>query len=76
MEDYYQVLEVTQDVTQDLIHKAYKRLALLHHPDKNPRNAEDATETFQLVILPHLLQLVLILIANKHSQSWEGHMPR
>ncbi len=35
MKDYYRILELTPDATEEQIRKAYRRLALLHHPDKN-----------------------------------------
>ena len=42
--DYYEVLQVERNATQQDIKKAYRRLAVEHHPDKNPDNpsAEDA----------------------------------
>lgn len=35
MKDYYSVLEVAEDATQDDIKKSYRKLAQKHHPDKN-----------------------------------------
>ncbi|MFL5728754.1 MAG: DnaJ domain-containing protein, partial [Cytophagaceae bacterium] len=35
MKDYYKILEVSQSATQDEIKKAYRKLALLYHPDRN-----------------------------------------
>jgi curved DNA-binding protein len=36
MKDYYQLLGVSADATEDQIRKAYRHLALEHHPDRNP----------------------------------------
>jgi DnaJ family protein A protein 5 len=51
MADYYAVLEVQQTATAAEIHSAYRRMALLHHPDKNLENKEAATERFQEVLV-------------------------
>ena len=34
--DYYDVLEIDRNASQDEIKKAYRRLAKKHHPDTNP----------------------------------------
>ena len=39
---YYEVLGISKDASQDDIKKAYRKRALLHHPDKNKDNAEAA----------------------------------
>jgi hypothetical protein len=47
--DYYNVLKVNRNATDDDLKKAYRRLAMKWHPDKNPTNKKDAEAKFKQI---------------------------
>lgn len=56
--DYYEVLGVSRETDLDELKRAYRRLAIQYHPDKNPGDAEaearfkEATEAYKVISDP------------------------
>lgn len=56
--DYYEVLGVARDATEADLKKAYRRVAMKHHPDRNPDSKEseelfkEANEAFEVLSDP------------------------
>ena len=46
-QDYYKLMGLKRDATEDQIKKAFKKLAIRYHPDKNQDNPEAAKKKFQ-----------------------------
>jgi curved DNA-binding protein len=58
MTDYYELLEVDRDATEEQIRKSYRKLALKYHPDRNPgdpkaeENFKEIAEAYGVLIDP------------------------
>lgn len=48
MKDYYRILQITPDASQEEVKKAYRRLAKVHHPDVAATGKREAQEVFIL----------------------------
>lgn len=51
MENYYDILEVTENATQDEIKKSYRKLAMQYHPDKggNEEKFKKLSEAYDII---------------------------
>ncbi|XP_023684412.2 dnaJ homolog subfamily C member 21 [Paramormyrops kingsleyae] len=64
MKCYYEVLGVKRDAVDDDLKKAYRKLALKWHPDKNLDNAEEAAEQFKLI------QAAYDVLSDPQERAW------
>jgi hypothetical protein len=47
--NYYEILGISAEATQDEIKKSFRNLALKYHPDKN-RNSEESKQKFMKIV--------------------------
>ncbi|KAF7789789.1 hypothetical protein EIP86_000735 [Pleurotus ostreatoroseus] len=62
--DYYALLEVEETATQDEIRKSFRRLALVHHPDKNHDDIDGATKRFAAI------QQAYEVLSDEQERAW------
>ncbi|KZP27306.1 hypothetical protein FIBSPDRAFT_1040188 [Athelia psychrophila] len=64
VKDYYELLAVDESATGDEIKKAFRKLALIHHPDKNPDDVEGANDRFSE------LQQAYEVLSDDQERAW------
>lgn len=70
--DYYEILEVSRNADQEDIKKAYRRLALKYHPDRNKGNERPSEEKFKEL---HEAYLVLSDPQKRREYDLHGNTP-
>ncbi|KAF7243902.1 hypothetical protein EYD10_09799 [Varanus komodoensis] len=64
MKCHYEVLGVKRDASDEELKRAYRRLALRWHPDKNLENADEAAEQFKLI------QAAYDVLSDPQERAW------
>ncbi|NWR76212.1 DJC21 protein, partial [Centropus unirufus] len=64
MRCHYEVLGVRRDAADEELKRAYRRLALRWHPDKNLENVEEAAEQFKLI------QAAYDVLSDPQERAW------
>ncbi|XP_063996937.1 dnaJ homolog subfamily C member 21 isoform X2 [Pogoniulus pusillus] len=64
MKCHYEVLGVKRDASEEELKRAYRRLALRWHPDKNLENTEEAAAQFKLI------QAAYDVLSDPQERAW------
>ncbi len=84
-QDYYEILGVAKNASEDEIKKAYRKKAIQYHPDKNPGNKEaeekfkEAAEAYEILSDPQKRQRYdqfghAGMGGNGGGAQWSGNM--
>lgn len=70
MPNYYEILGVSADATQDEIKKSFRHLALKYHPDKNG-NSEESKQKFMKIV-----EAYEVLSNDQARKTYDGNSMR
>jgi DnaJ-class molecular chaperone len=65
--NYYDILEVRPDATQEEIKKSFRNLALKYHPDKN-KNSEESKQKFMKIV-----EAYEVLSNEQSKKNYDGN---
>lgn len=76
MINYYEILEVSEKASKEVIEKAYKALAKKYHPDLNHDNPKDAETKMKqlneaLMFLAMILKGLILIISWLKKEIWK-----
>jgi preprotein translocase subunit Sec63 len=69
--DYYNVLGLSRDATEQEVIKAWRKAVLLHHPDKQLSNKTSSTPSSSNVDIRLINEAKWILSDEKRRRKWE-----
>lgn len=70
--DYYKILQVDKNAKDDDLKKAYRKLAMKWHPDKNPTNKKDAEAKFKQISEAYEVRVVRPVFFQSKSSNLCG----
>lgn len=68
--DYYKILQVDRSAKDDDLKKAYRKLAMKWHPDKNPNNKKEAEAKFKQISEAYEVCLCFFFYSYVKSSIW------
>jgi DnaJ-class molecular chaperone len=70
VKDYYNILGISREATEEEVRRAYRRLALQHHPDRNPGDG-GAEERFKRI--SEAYGVLIDPMKRGNYDQWTGH---